>query len=278
MSESKLTSTLDSNPYPTVPEGKSLLMDPRTAVALRQSIEHWEELADEPRVSGSYGCALCRLFHPLVGDVAVATGLSCAKCPIYAVTGEPGCHETPYARFSLSLGSHTEASNVALAELSFLTHLLSRALIRDYAPTAAKLIDTPPEPASWPTPPALDLISKISSGPNPPTCWPPVIKPGLYLHLYHGRRTLDEDMDDWGFDGPHIGPIVGGVSMTYGSEINIILEPEDYRKFFGDLPPNFGRLPDEVHHSLIIKNGCVEYSGMYYGDFTVYVQEGAPCI
>lgn len=30
------------------------------------------------------------------------------------------------------------------------------------------------------------------------------MKPSVILHLYHGRNTPDEDMDDWGFGGPRI--------------------------------------------------------------------------
>ena len=260
---SKLTSDSATNPeplYPTVPDGKSLLMDPRTALALRQSMEHWGKLADSPRSSGPLDCALCRIFHPTFGDQKVCDGApTCSECPIRVVAKEEGCRNTPYALYLVSV-AHRDMPGVlrnAQYEVSFLAHLLSCAVIRDYAPTGAKLIDTPPEPAIWPEP-------------KPCTTWSPVIKPGLYLHLYHGRETLVEDMDDWGFEGPHIGPLVGGVSMTYGSEINIVLEPEDYQKFFGALSPHFGRQDDAVHHSLRIKEGCVAYNGMYYGDFSVY--------
>jgi hypothetical protein len=29
----------------------------------------------------------------------------------------------------------------------------------------------------------------------------------LYLHLFHGRNTPDEKLDDWGFQGPYFGPL-----------------------------------------------------------------------
>lgn len=32
-------------------------------------------------------------------------------------------------------------------------------------------------------------------------------EPGTYLKLLHGRETPDEEMDDWGPDGPWIGPL-----------------------------------------------------------------------
>ena len=28
----------------------------------------------------------------------------------------------------------------------------------------------------------------------------------LYIRLFHGRTDPDQDMDDWGFDGPVLGP------------------------------------------------------------------------
>lgn len=273
---SKLTSDSAPNPlpYPKVPEGKSLLMDQRTAEALASSIAHWGVLTETFTDSGPNQCALCRIFHPYYGDPDVLEWSmgACHGCPIRVTSGRSGCAQTPYDQHEAASWKRSAPGAKAAAkdELDFLKHIQANCVIRDYAPTGAKLIDTPPEPAAWPTPPALDLISKISSGPNPPTCWPPATKSGLYLHLYHGRETLVEDMDDWGFEGPHIGPLVGGVSMTYGLEINIVLEPEDYQKFFGALSPHFGRQDDAVHHSLRIKEGCVAYNGMYYNNFNIY--------
>lgn len=28
-----------------------------------------------------------------------------------------------------------------------------------------------------------------------------------YLHLFHGRKDPNQQMDDWGEDGPYIGPL-----------------------------------------------------------------------
>ena len=28
----------------------------------------------------------------------------------------------------------------------------------------------------------------------------------LYIRLFHGRTDPNQDMDDWGFDGPVLGP------------------------------------------------------------------------
>lgn len=39
----------------------------------------------------------------------------------------------------------------------------------------------------------------------------------VYLYLFHGRATPDEDVEDWGCEGPAIGPL-DYVHTTYGSE------------------------------------------------------------
>jgi len=70
---------------------------------------------------------------------------------------------------------------------------------------------------------------------------------GIYIHLFHGRDNVDEAMDDWGFDGPVLGPLPY-VHITYMSEI----------KIGDDFEP------------LRIKDDCVEYDGKYYGDWSMF--------
>ena len=41
-----------------------------------------------------------------------------------------------------------------------------------------------------------------------------------YMKLFHGRNTPDEDLDDWGADGPIIGPLQW-VHTTYGATIRL---------------------------------------------------------
>lgn len=36
-----------------------------------------------------------------------------------------------------------------------------------------------------------------------------------FLWLHHGRKDPDTDMDDWGYDGPIIGPF-DSIKLTYG--------------------------------------------------------------
>ena len=33
----------------------------------------------------------------------------------------------------------------------------------------------------------------------------------MYVHLFHGRNTLYEELDDWGCDGPVLGRLRNGV-------------------------------------------------------------------
>lgn len=44
--------------------------------------------------------------------------------------------------------------------------------------------------------------------------------PGMYLKLLHGRAVADEEMDNWGPDGPWIGPLKW-FHCTYLSDIGI---------------------------------------------------------
>jgi hypothetical protein len=37
----------------------------------------------------------------------------------------------------------------------------------------------------------------------------------IYIALFHGRDKEDEDLDDWGYDGPIVGPV--SITGTYGT-------------------------------------------------------------
>ena len=65
-----------------------------------------------------------------------------------------------------------------------------------------------------------------------------------FLRLWHGRRSLDADLDGWGEDGPTFGPFPF-FHMTYCSEIK-----------FGD------------GLCLEVVDGLVFYDGVYYGDWS----------
>lgn len=69
----------------------------------------------------------------------------------------------------------------------------------------------------------------------------------LALHLFHGRKSLNENLDDWGEDGPVFK--CDYVHTTYGAFIHTA----------------------EERHDLHIIKDCVYYDGMYYGDWSAFV-------
>ena len=42
----------------------------------------------------------------------------------------------------------------------------------------------------------------------------------LIIYLFHGRASIDQDMTDWGAEGPKIGPL-SYVHTTYGSDVKL---------------------------------------------------------
>lgn len=77
----------------------------------------------------------------------------------------------------------------------------------------------------------------------------------IYLHLFHGRKDPSQDMDDWGAEGPLLGPF-HGFQVTYKSHMKLIKD--------SDLIMELSFFEDMVY-----------YDGMYYGDFTVIGEENA---
>ena len=70
----------------------------------------------------------------------------------------------------------------------------------------------------------------------------------LSVRLFHGRKHPDEQLDDWGFDGPCIGP-VSSVHLTY---LNLRIAPDDDECV--DIP----RVDDLLF-----------YDGGYFGDVAI---------
>jgi hypothetical protein len=60
-----------------------------------------------------------------------------------------------------------------------------------------------------------------SSTPSPmPLYGSEPTEPGLYLGLFHGRKDPDDQMIEWGFNGPLIGPL-SFVHTTYTNVIKL---------------------------------------------------------
>lgn len=97
------------------------------------------------------------------------------------------------------------------------------------------------------------------------------VQPGIYLGLFHGFKNEEERRrtDDWGECGAMIGPLKF-VHTTYGWHIKLhFLEGADVQQYgFGD------NAEDDFYDLKVNDNGCIEFDGMQYGDWTVYYTEG----
>ena len=93
-------------------------------------------------------------------------------------------------------------------------------------------------------------------------------KPGMYLGLFHGRKKVNEVMQDWGFDGPCLGPL-NYFHTTYASTIQIEFEnPVDAHRFTGSYT---------LQCELQLNGDMLIYDGSYFGDWTVYMVKPEEC-
>jgi hypothetical protein len=78
-------------------------------------------------------------------------------------------------------------------------------------------------------------------------------KPAMYLRLFHGRRNPDENLNDWGLDGPVIGPCVA-ITSTYAAHV---------------------RLHDENDNELWLEyqGDLLAFDSIYYGDFAISTEK-----
>ena len=71
----------------------------------------------------------------------------------------------------------------------------------------------------------------------------------VYIKLSHGRATPDEELHDWGTDGPVLGPFLF-VHCVYASEVNV-------------------QTVKGTEMNWPLPEGLFLYGGVYYGDWTV---------
>ena len=76
----------------------------------------------------------------------------------------------------------------------------------------------------------------------------------VYLELFHGRKSVDEDLEDWGEQGPILEPFQY-VHTTYGADIKL----QTMDGIDGNLHVVGHEVPDLVF-----------YGGMFYGDWSVF--------
>jgi hypothetical protein len=92
--------------------------------------------------------------------------------------------------------------------------------------------------------------------------------PGLYLGLFHGRHGPREEMEDWGFDGPMIGPLKW-FHTTYACTLRIAFERgEDAMRYFGT---------HQTEQFLTLDGDLLVFEGKYYGDWTAYKVDPEDC-
>lgn len=88
----------------------------------------------------------------------------------------------------------------------------------------------------------------------------------VYLYLFHGRDSADEDMTNWGSEGPKIGPL-SWVHTTYGTEVKIRGAREVLESFFPDTEIHFHDGHGE--HAIQLDGDCLPHGGKVYGDWSV---------
>jgi hypothetical protein len=79
---------------------------------------------------------------------------------------------------------------------------------------------------------------------------------GVYIELFHGRRSVDEELDSWGFEGPVLGPF-RYVHVTYACIVHVQMEDEAFDLEFED--------------------DCLVHDGKFYGDFSIIAADLASC-
>lgn len=85
------------------------------------------------------------------------------------------------------------------------------------------------------------------------------LQPGkMYVRLYHGRTNPDQEMDDWGFDGPTFGPLSCYVH-TYCSTFRIHGESDASEVWL------------ETHDDMI------RWAGSFFGDLEVFLAGDDDC-
>ena len=73
----------------------------------------------------------------------------------------------------------------------------------------------------------------------------------VYIRLFHGRADPAQNLGDWGYTGPTLGPFVA-IHFTYLTHVRCF--PEGHRG-------------DEME--LVFAEECLAYDGSYYGDFEI---------
>lgn len=100
----------------------------------------------------------------------------------------------------------------------------------------------------------------------------------VYLHLFHGRDTPTEQPDDWGYDGPTLGPFKY-LHLTYMSNLKFSLEKVAFSQAFPELfhewvEKGYGNVePDFIEWYFDQVDDLIKFQGKFYGDWSVTSEE-----
>jgi hypothetical protein len=83
-------------------------------------------------------------------------------------------------------------------------------------------------------------------------------EPGMYLKLLHGRTVVNEELDDWGADGPWIGPL-NWFHCTYLLDIGL--------GFTGGEELSSQSYNVEITSPIYLYQEMIYCDGMYYGSW-----------
>jgi hypothetical protein len=82
----------------------------------------------------------------------------------------------------------------------------------------------------------------------------------VWIEMFHGRLEPDEEMSDWGFQGPVVGPF-DWIHTTY------------------DVDMRGGRNSDDKVVDFPIRNGLLLWEDKWYGDWSIFddtILNGSP--
>lgn len=99
----------------------------------------------------------------------------------------------------------------------------------------------------------------------------PKLPAGIYLGLFHGRDERDQDMADWGYEGPMIGPLTY-VHTTYASFIHLCFADASRVPLY--FPAADGAANCAAEETLQIVGDLLAYDGRFFGDWTVFYHAG----
>lgn len=215
---------------------------------------------------GSFRCTSSGGRPALLSDAGVIVGMrrclflleGCASAQqALAIVKTMGLPEFEYALLTSSLA---KARPPASDPLSLLEASVGR--LQNLIPAIAALVDRRTR---------VPLASLAPNAPASPT-------PALYLRLFHGRSDPAANLEDWGTEGPVIGPLAY-VHTTFMCDVKIAAPVDVMERFFPaviadwrarEITSAAGPL---CEWQLEILDDLIHFDGVFYGDWTVFATE-----